>query len=285
MVTFGVVLSVSNTRKTNSSGHFFRLASIGTLRDGPLIEVLLFTDFGSTFKPGKVVVLVNPNFGSRQSGRMLTFSVFQRKQLRIVADAQDYGICTATLRVKQDVDGRHSVKCHTPYDTGKGNFCPLCENLISQHLSGKRECKRATKRRAATTTHACRGFTNSFRGTTMSVTDQMLSIRVDRGWNRYALPWIYTEHPNKKAAKNTILNNRRPAASSARCHHRNQESLLTRAQTIEQNERRWTARGKRLQKENRQRSLTPEELEEQKKIEREKLDSEIREIVNPSSLS
>jgi hypothetical protein len=116
----------------------------------------------------------------------------------------------------------------------------------------------------------------------MSVTDQMLSTRVNRGWNEYALPWIYTEHPNKKAVKNTILNNRGSAASSARYHHRNQKSPVIRGQTIEQNERRWIERGERLKIICRQQALTPEELEEQKKIACEKLNMEIREILNPS---
>jgi hypothetical protein len=136
LVTIGIVFSNSGTR-ISSKGGAFCVLTIGNLNSGPCLPIFLF---GSAYgkycvscKPGTVIALMQPKLlpanrgdgnsdrsgsgsgsGSGSNGRnnnnsnsnnsTVTFSVYDIGQLKVVANAKDYGTCKASSssRVKQN---------------------------------------------------------------------------------------------------------------------------------------------------------------------------------------
>jgi hypothetical protein len=123
LVTIGIVFSNSGTR-ISSKGGAFCVLTIGNLNSGPCLSIFLF---GSAYgkycvscKPGTVIALMQPKLlpanrgdgnsggsgsGSGSNGRnsnnnsnnsTVTFSVYDIGQLKVVANAKDYGTCKAS---------------------------------------------------------------------------------------------------------------------------------------------------------------------------------------------
>jgi hypothetical protein len=135
IVTVGVVFSNSGTRMA-ASGNAFCVLTIGNLRTGPAVSVMLFGSAYSAFcqncVPGKVVALLSPRLipsksGSGPKDTSVTFSLSDERQLKLLADARDYGVCSATLRGKR-VDGKwvaDAKKCKHFVDTRSGVYCQM----------------------------------------------------------------------------------------------------------------------------------------------------------------
>jgi len=152
LVTVGVVLNSSGTR-TSKSGNGFCAIGIGNFRTGACVSVLAF---GAAYResvksavPGKVVVVLTPSLlptENSKSASAVTLSVNDPDQLRIVADAQDYGTCSFRMFRKGQPEGK---KCGAVIDIRHGPCCSKhqkhstskvpknrMEKLREQHSSG-----------------------------------------------------------------------------------------------------------------------------------------------------
>jgi minichromosome maintenance protein 10 len=135
MVTVGVVFSNSGTRMA-ASGNAFCVLTIGNLRTGPAVSVMLFGSAYSAFcrncVPGKVIALLSPRLipsksGSGPKDTSVTFSLSDERQLKLLADARDYGVCKAAIRGKR-VDGQwvaDAKKCKHFVDIRSGEYCQM----------------------------------------------------------------------------------------------------------------------------------------------------------------
>jgi minichromosome maintenance protein 10 len=133
IVTVGVVFSNSGTRMA-ASGNAFCVLTIGNLRTGPAVSVMCFgsaySAFCPTCKPGKVVALLSPKLipsksGSGPKDTSVTFALSDERQLKLLADARDYGLCKAALGGKR-VDGQWIAdvkRCKHFVDTRTGIYC------------------------------------------------------------------------------------------------------------------------------------------------------------------
>jgi hypothetical protein len=132
-VTVGVVFSNSGTRISQKGGAFCIL-TIGSFTSGPCLSVLLFgavySQFCRSCGPGKVVALVNPkllppkNDGRDDNNTSISMTVYDTSQLVLVATARDYGVCKATVRVKQpDGSWTGTGHCKNYVDKRKCEYC------------------------------------------------------------------------------------------------------------------------------------------------------------------
>jgi len=122
LVTVGIVFSNSGTR-ISSKGGAFCVLTIGNLNSGPCLSIFLFgAAYGKyccSSKPGTVIALMAPkllpanrgdnggggnNNNNNNANRSVSFSVYDIGQLKLVANARDYGTCKASTssRVKQN---------------------------------------------------------------------------------------------------------------------------------------------------------------------------------------
>jgi hypothetical protein len=96
MVTVGVVLRKEKSKIAENGRAFFTFC-LGTLSDGPAIEVLFFDRCYSAYfhqcVPGKVIALVKPNLLSQRHGLCTRFVVSEQCQVQIVAESKDYAEC------------------------------------------------------------------------------------------------------------------------------------------------------------------------------------------------
>jgi hypothetical protein len=91
-----------------------------------------YSGFCRTCVPGKVIALVSPRLipskaGSGPRETSVTFSLNDEHQLKLVADAKDFGVCKATLRGKRD-DGQwvsDAKRCKQFVDTRTSEFCQM----------------------------------------------------------------------------------------------------------------------------------------------------------------
>lgn len=131
LLTIGIVFTNSGT-KISKTGRAFSILEIGNLVTGPIVTVFLFGDVYSKVSnlcnPGAVVALLNPsivppNPNSNGKDNVLSLSVGDQRQLLLVAQAMDYGVCKGTSKAKRH-DGRLAdfpCKCHV--DTRIGPYC------------------------------------------------------------------------------------------------------------------------------------------------------------------
>jgi minichromosome maintenance protein 10 len=131
LLTIGIVFTNSGT-KISKAGRAFSILEIGNLVTGPIVTVFLFGDVYSKVSnlctPGAVVALLNPsivppNPNSNSKDNLLSLSVGDQRQLLLVAQAMDYGVCKGTSKAKRQ-DGRLAdfpCKCHV--DTRIGLYC------------------------------------------------------------------------------------------------------------------------------------------------------------------
>jgi minichromosome maintenance protein 10 len=139
LVTIGIVFTNSGSR-VGPSGKAYCMLTIGQLATGPTVSLLLFGAcyhaHCRTMHPGKVVALINPRLLSPKaspavgmktanSRTTITFSVSDDTQLRLVADARDFGCCKAILSSKNEIGQwvKNGAFCKNYIDTRTGNFC------------------------------------------------------------------------------------------------------------------------------------------------------------------
>lgn len=162
----GIVFSNSGTR-TSSTGNAFCALTLGNFATGPAIGVLLFgtaySKYVRTLTPGKVVLLENPRLipsnrnSSDRKETSISFSVSNEREIQLVGDAQDFGICKGTVRGKNEngqwVD--NAKRCRAYVDTRQCLYCKLHQqqrNVVDKSGSKMeklrneaRECPSQTK--------------------------------------------------------------------------------------------------------------------------------------------
>jgi hypothetical protein len=91
----------------------------------------VYSRFCRTLRPGKVIALVRPRLMPRKNGdhsSTLAFSINDDVQLRVVADARDYGVCKGTIRGQRRPDGQWDAatvkRCTRYVDTSDCDYCP-----------------------------------------------------------------------------------------------------------------------------------------------------------------
>ena len=171
LVTIGIVFSNSGTR-ISSKGGAFCVLTIGNLNSGPCLSIFLF---GSAYgkycvscKPGTVIALMQPkllpaNRGDGNSGgsgssngsngrnsnnnsnnSTVTFSVYDIGQLKVVANAKDYGTCkgSSSSRVKQKNGTWSSTGQTTCKHYVDKTISEYCDFHRKQNLSGSSNGKK-----------------------------------------------------------------------------------------------------------------------------------------------
>jgi minichromosome maintenance protein 10 len=152
--TVGIVFSSTGTR-ISSKGSAFCCLTIGSFVSGPCVSVLLFgeayTKHCRGAVPGKVVALVMPKLipprdnnnssykGSSSRGETtVSFSVHDNRQFLLVANARDYGICKATVRLKQ-ADGTWTAtgNCKKYIDKRKCEYCDAHRKQANNNAGSK----------------------------------------------------------------------------------------------------------------------------------------------------
>ncbi len=166
LVTVGIVFSNSGTR-ISSKGGAFCVLTIGNLNSGPCLTIFLFGEvYGKhcvSCKPGKVIALMTPKLlpanrgdGSsknQNADRTVSFSVYDAGQLKIVANARDYGMCKES-GCKNYVDKRNSEFCdyHRRRQLRKAKGGNQTQNRLQQlksvHLQGRSALVDSTARKS-----------------------------------------------------------------------------------------------------------------------------------------
>jgi minichromosome maintenance protein 10 len=144
LVTVGMVFSNSGTRLSSKNGSAFCVLTIGSnLASGPCVTLFLFGEvygkYCRTCTPGKVVAVLGPkllpakdsnhggnnsNNNNKNSDSAISFSIYDRGQLQLVATARDYGTCQGKVRVKQrDGTWSNNGTCKAHVDTRVSEFC------------------------------------------------------------------------------------------------------------------------------------------------------------------
>lgn len=133
IATVGIVFTNSGTR-VSANGRAFSILSIGNLNTGPVLTVFLFGDAYSghttTCRPGTVIAILAPNMVPPKDGssdRSISFSVNDKRQLVLVANARDYGTCKGTVKGRQ-VQGKwvpnaQGGSCKNYVDTRVSQYC------------------------------------------------------------------------------------------------------------------------------------------------------------------
>jgi hypothetical protein len=151
--TVGMVFSNSGTR-TSSTGNAFCALTLGNFASGPAISVLLFgtaySKYVRALTPGKVVFLENPRLAPSKSNKSdrketsLSFSVSIEREIQLVGDAQDFGICKAMVRGKNE-NGQwtdNAKRCKTYVDTRECLYCKVHRqqnNVVDESSGNKME--------------------------------------------------------------------------------------------------------------------------------------------------
>jgi hypothetical protein len=158
--TVGMVFSNSGTR-TSSTGNAFCALTLGNFASGPAISVLLFgtaySKYVRAFTPGKVVYLENPRLAPSKSNNSnrkdtsISFSVSNEREIQLVGDAQDFGICKAMLRGKNE-NGQwteNAKRCKAYVDTRECLYCKVHRqqsNVVDKSSGNKLEKLRQESR-------------------------------------------------------------------------------------------------------------------------------------------
>jgi rubrerythrin len=132
LITVGIVFNNSGTRTTQSNGRAYCLVTMGNLRSGPAISVMLFgsayTDFSQTCQRGKVVALTCPRLvpikpGANNQTTTVMFTVNDGKQFQIIADARDFGICQHSGLSRSNNNTFEQRRCNNYIDVTQGAYC------------------------------------------------------------------------------------------------------------------------------------------------------------------
>jgi minichromosome maintenance protein 10 len=227
MVTVGVVFSNSGTRMA-ASGNAFCVLTIGNLRTGPAVSVMLFGTAYSAFcqpcMPGKVIALLSPRLipskvGSGPKDTSVTFSLSDERQLKLLADARDYGVCKASLGGKR-MNGQwfgDAKKCKHFVDTRSGEFCQMHRkqaNIKSGPTKGTTTMQQLRLDASSFPTAQGRGMAVSNQGAIMAATPaqeaassaQMMAqfqARTSTGSNMRGVPMQMSKQPTN--TNNSIL--------------------------------------------------------------------------------
>jgi minichromosome maintenance protein 10 len=151
LVTVGMVFSNSGTR-ISSKGGAFCVLTIGNFASGPCVTLFLFGDvygmYCRTCTPGKVVAVMGPkllpssrqdsnninNKSNRYTDAAISFSIYDRGQLQMVATARDYGTCRGKVRVRgQDGKWSSDGTCKSYVDLRVSDLC-------EQHRRQQKSC-------------------------------------------------------------------------------------------------------------------------------------------------
>lgn len=142
LMTVGLVFHNTGTRIA-SSGNAFALATIGTLRSGHCVSVLLFGSVYSKFcrklVPGKAVAILYPRLvppkDDSSSDTSITFSLNDEKQLVMLGTATDFGMCQARIRGKNEkgIWVSDARRCKNYVDM---TICQYCHTHRSQANGG-----------------------------------------------------------------------------------------------------------------------------------------------------
>ena len=153
ILSVGLVFSNSGTRMS-SSGNAFCVLTIGNMASGPAITVLCFGGAYSRnvrLAPGRVVAIVEPRLippkngdsSFSRSSTSVTFTVNDEKQLRLVADARDFGVCKAKVAGKNE-HGKwvaNAKRCQRYVDLRTGEYCQAHRKQAltnsGDHVQGK----------------------------------------------------------------------------------------------------------------------------------------------------
>ena len=142
IVTVGIVFTNSGTR-ISSNGRAFSLVTIGNLATGPVATVFLFGEaYGEYCRkcpPGKVVAIVGPSLvppkNNGKSDTSVALSVRDRRQLLVVANAQDFGTCKGKAGYRgPDGKWHEGGRCKHHVDTRISEYCP--KHRKQQHQGG-----------------------------------------------------------------------------------------------------------------------------------------------------
>ena len=151
LITVGIVFSNSGTR-VGASGNAFCALTIGNLNTGPAVSVLLFgraySQLCRTCQPGKIVALLNPKLippkedsSTYPRETSVSFSVSEERQLLLVANSRDYGLCKALTRGKNR-DGQwvnNAKQCNHFIDKRVSDYCDdhrKMQNMKSEQAKG-----------------------------------------------------------------------------------------------------------------------------------------------------
>ncbi|GAX20045.1 minichromosome maintenance protein 10 [Fistulifera solaris] len=149
--TAGMVFSNSGTR-ISSTGNAFCALTLGNFASGPAISVLLFgtaySKYVRALTPGKVVFLENPRLAPSKSNSSdrkdtsISFSASNEREIQLVGDAQDFGICKAMVRGKNE-NGQwtdNAKRCKTYVDTRECLYCKVHrqQNNVVDKSSGNK---------------------------------------------------------------------------------------------------------------------------------------------------
>jgi hypothetical protein len=153
LITVSIVLSNSGTRVASSSGNAYCLLTLGSLHTGPALSVMLFGSVYSQFcrvcTPGTVVALVCPRLmpnrdGDNKSNNFATtvlFSAQNDEQLRVVAQARDFGTCQAKsfVKISNSSGGQSTVAkpCKNVIDKREGEYCAMHRRATKNGTSTK----------------------------------------------------------------------------------------------------------------------------------------------------
>ena len=142
LMTIGIVFNNTGTRMA-SSGNAFTIVTIGTLRSGPAVSLMLFGSaygkFCRSLKPGAAIAVMNPRLvspkGDYSGETNITFSLNEERQITILGTATDFGICKAKVRGKNErgvwvTDAR---RCKNFVDL---RVCEYCQQHRSQMNKG-----------------------------------------------------------------------------------------------------------------------------------------------------
>jgi rubrerythrin len=135
LLTVGLVFSNTGTRLSSASGKAFTIVTMGTLRTGPCVSLLLFgSAYGKFCKrllPGQAVAILCPRVVPPKEGyagdTCLSFSLNDERQIVVLGTAEDFALCQAKIRGKNE--SGHWVaearRCRNFVDT---TVCLYCQS-------------------------------------------------------------------------------------------------------------------------------------------------------------
>jgi hypothetical protein len=152
LMTVGIVFSNPGTRITKS-GNAFLIVSLGSLRTGPSVSVMLFGSvygkFCKKLVPGTAVAIMSPRLvppkDDYSSATSITFSLNDENQIVLLGQAQDFGVCKAKIRGKNErgIWTDDARRCKNWVDT---SVCEYCQTHRSQRNNGSKKAAASQSR-------------------------------------------------------------------------------------------------------------------------------------------
>ena len=144
LMTSGIVFSNTGTRIA-SSGSGFTIVTIGSLRTGPSVSVMLFGSvygkFCKKLVPGTAIAVLYPRIvppkGDYSGDTSITLSLNDERQLVLLGTSQDFGFCKAKIRGKDErgMWVAEARRCRNYVDT---SVCEYCRSHRSQASEKKK---------------------------------------------------------------------------------------------------------------------------------------------------